>query len=94
MLFFAQFSQQPAYSLSTDRIETAGRFVSQDQGRIVDQGAGDCPALLLAAAKCIGPMMPSRDQPQAIEQAFDPFVDLFVAPVSQDGQSDVVVGSK
>jgi len=37
-------------------------------------------------------MMPPRDQPQATEQAFDPLVDLTVAPLGQNGQADVVVG--
>ena len=38
--------------------------------------------------------MPPRDQPQAIEQAFDALIDPIIAPVGQDGQSDVVVGRK
>ena len=37
-------------------------------------------------------MMPPRDQPQAVQQAFHPLVGPTVAPAGQDGQADVVVG--
>ena len=35
-------------------VEVAGRFVGQQEGRLVDQGAGDGHALLLAAGKLVG----------------------------------------
>jgi hypothetical protein len=34
-----------------DGVEVAGRLVGEDEGRLIDQGAGDADSLLLAAGE-------------------------------------------
>jgi len=51
------------------RVEVTGRLVGQDDGRIVDQRAGDGHALLLAARELIGVMVLALGQPHG-GQAF------------------------
>ena len=40
-------------------VQVPGRLISQDEGRIVDQRAGDRDSLALAAGELIGPMIDS-----------------------------------
>ena len=47
---------KPMISMLVRRVEIAGRFVGQHQFGLVDQGAGDGDALLLAAGKLAGMM--------------------------------------
>ena len=50
-LFTAQPAQHPHHGLSGFTIERAGGFVGHDDGRVIEQSAGNRYPLLLAAGK-------------------------------------------
>ena len=49
-------------SMLVRRVQVAGGFVGQNDGRLVDQGAGDGHPLLLAAGKLVGMMVDAVGQ--------------------------------
>lgn len=55
-------------------IQIAGRFVSDDQARIGDEGACDGDTLFLAAGKLFGQMMHARAEADEFESDFDLFL--------------------
>jgi len=55
-----------------DGVEVAGRLAGDEQGRVVDQGAGDRDALLLAAGQLGGQRAAAIGQADRAEQAGRP----------------------
>ena len=50
-------------------VQCAGRFVSQDERWIIDDGAGNDHPLLFSAGQLIGPMVGTVTQPHSLERA-------------------------
>ena len=52
-----EFGEDIDHVLGGLRIECAGRFVSEDEERFVDDRAGDRDSLLLSAAELVGSVL-------------------------------------
>ena len=73
-------AQQELEDLPADeRIEVAGRLVGDDQPRVVDEGAGDRRALLLAARELGRHLLRLRGEPDDRQDAVDGGPDLSAA---------------
>ncbi len=53
------FAEKIEHDLAVARIQCGGGFVTNDQWRLMDQGAGDGNALLLAAGEFVGALFPT-----------------------------------
>ena len=64
-------------------VQIAGRLVGQEDGRTVDQRAGDGDSLLFAAGKLIGMMIGAAGQADEFERLQGSFTSLAVADPSR-----------
>ena len=72
--FLVQPLEQVQDLLAGPGIEVAGGLVGQEQGRVVDQGAGDGHALLLAAGELRGVVVQAVPQPHPVSKRLGPVV--------------------
>ena len=67
VVFAVKIVEQAKNFLSGGRIEIAGGFIAQQNGRTKDQGAGDGHALALASGKLVGTMVRPDFEPHALQ---------------------------
>jgi hypothetical protein len=67
------FDQQVGEFAGGLRIQSAGGFVSEDEGRLVDEGAHDGDALAFAARELVGPVGEALAKADAGEEFLSPF---------------------
>ena len=60
--FFVELRKRRMTSCETLRVERAGRFVGEDEARVVDERARDRDALLLSARELVGVMVRALEQ--------------------------------
>ena len=59
--------QQPEHAVGTRRVEARDRLVGENEGRLLDEGARNADALLLAAGQLIGAAQRIVDQADALD---------------------------
>ena len=86
----AAVAEQLAEGLTIVAVEIAGGFVSKDEGRVGQQGAGNGHALLFTATKLIGVDAQLITNTQSFSK-LDNVIMPGLAAIGQHGQGDVVM---
>jgi len=66
--FVVELEEEVDNPVTAGGVEVAGGFISEEERRVVAQGAGDGDALLFAAREFRGPMMQARAEADLVEQ--------------------------
>ena len=85
----AQLQQQFQNYFAGTFIQVARRLVRQEQDRVMDEGAGDSDALLLAPTEPVGERVEAISQADPIQQVFGAAVALSILASQLDRQGDV-----
>ena len=93
--FLIQLTQKRLYRLTGSAVKIAGGFVGQHNVGVVDQGSGDCNALLLAAGERAGAVLEAIRQPDAGQKVVRlVFYLLLGSSLDEGGNHDVFQGRK
>ena len=84
-----QFQQQTEDAFAGIFVEVAGRFIGQDEQRVMDQRAGNGDPLLFAAAQLVGIGGETVGQPHAVQERFGLSLNALVTTSEFQWQGDI-----
>jgi hypothetical protein len=89
--FLAEFAEEAKDCVAGVGVEITGRFIGENQARIIDKSAGDSRALLLATGELAGTVAGAIDHFDGLESGQSAFAALFGRDAAVNhGQLDVL----